>query len=141
HPLGDRQPAGRNRRPSGRPLPPGRQSARPPRPLTSRGSVASGRMSDVDLPSELQLALPLAAEADAVTGPAFEARRFTLDWKANRTEVTEIDRGVEAMIDGALARARPTRGRFGEEHGLAGDRTSPWRWIVDPIDGTSGFVR
>ncbi|MGH9134167.1 MAG: inositol monophosphatase family protein, partial [Ilumatobacteraceae bacterium] len=27
------------------------------------------------------------------------------------------------------------------EHGLRGDTDSPWRWIVDPIDGTSGFVR
>ncbi len=30
---------------------------------------------------------------------------------------------------------------YGEEQGLAGDASSPWRWIVDPIDGTSNFVR
>ena len=30
---------------------------------------------------------------------------------------------------------------YGEEHGLAGRDDAPWRWVVDPIDGTSGFVR
>ena len=24
---------------------------------------------------------------------------------------------------------------------MVGDTTSPWRWIIDPIDGTSNFVR
>jgi histidinol-phosphatase len=98
-------------------------------------------LDDVDLDAELALAIELAGRADALTLPAFEARRFTLDWKANRTEVTEIDRGVEAMIADALEQARPHHSRLGEEYGLAGDPASPWRWIVDPIDGTSGFVR
>ena len=43
-----------------------------------------------DLADELALAQELAARADALTLPAFEQRRFTLDWKANHTEVTEI---------------------------------------------------
>ena len=64
-----------------------------------------------------------------------------LDWKSNQTEVTEADRGAELMIGERLAIARPSHGLFGEEHGLRGDVDSPWRWIVDPIDGTSGFVR
>ena len=40
-----------------------------------------------------------------------------------------------------LLRARPSHGLFGEEHGVQGDVESPWRWVIDPIDGTSGFVR
>ena len=36
---------------------------------------------------------------------------------------------------------RPHHALFGEEHGLVGPAESPWRWIVDPIDGTSNFVR
>jgi histidinol-phosphatase len=94
-----------------------------------------------DLESELALAIELADECDAFTRPVYEARSFTLDWKANRTEVTEADRIAEAMIGERLAVARPAHGLFGEEHGLRGDADSPWRWIVDPIDGTSGFVR
>ena len=94
-----------------------------------------------DLESELALAIDLADECDAFTRPVYDARSFVLDWKANRTEVTEADRGAETMIGDRLAIARPTHCLFGEEHGLRGDADSPWRWIVDPIDGTSGFVR
>ena len=91
--------------------------------------------------SELELALAVADAADAFTLPHFDARDFTVDWKTNATEVTEIDRGAESLIVEMLTAARPDHGVFGEEHGLAGSTTSEWRWVIDPIDGTSGFVR
>jgi histidinol-phosphatase len=94
-----------------------------------------------DLEPELALALELADIADAITLPAYERRAFVVDWKLNRTEVTEADRGAEAAIAARLTDARPQHGIYGEEHGLAGDTSSPWRWIIDPIDGTSNFVR
>lgn len=99
--------------------------------------MADGR----DLEAELALALELADLADAVTLPAFTDRSFAVDWKADRTEVTEVDRGTEAAIAMRLAAARPHHRRLGEEHGWAGDPASPWCWVLDPIDGTSGFVR
>lgn len=90
---------------------------------------------------DLELALSLADTADACTLPRFEAADFTLGWKDDRTEVTEADREAEASLAARVLDARPHHGFFGEEHGLQGDPTSPWRWIVDPIDGTSGFAR
>jgi len=94
-----------------------------------------------DLSDELALGLEVADAADAFTLPHFTARDFSVDWKQNATEVTEIDRGAESLIVDALTTARPDHGVFGEEHGLAGDTDSDWRWVIDPIDGTSGFVR
>lgn len=94
-----------------------------------------------DVAGDLALALAVADQADAFTLPHFLARDFTVDWKSNATEVTEIDRDAERLIVDALVDARPGHGVFGEEHGLAGDGESPWRWMIDPIDGTSGFVR
>jgi histidinol-phosphatase len=94
-----------------------------------------------DLATELSLALRLADIADAITLPYYANRSFHLDWKANRTEVTEADRNAEAAIADAVLTERPAHGLFGEEHGLVGDPTSPWRWVVDPVDGTSNFVR
>lgn len=94
-----------------------------------------------DLSTELELALNVADSADAYTLPHFVDRDFSVDWKTNATEVTEIDRGAESLIVEALTAARPDHGVFGEEHGLAGNADSAWRWVVDPIDGTSGFVR
>jgi histidinol-phosphatase len=91
--------------------------------------------------TDLEFALALADVADAFTLPRFEAADFTLGWKDDRTEVTEADRGAEALLAERVLAERPEQGFFGEEHGLQGRVDSPWRWIVDPIDGTSGFVR
>ncbi len=98
-------------------------------------------MADPEPTSDLELALELADLADAFTLPRFERADFTLGWKDDRTEVTEADRGAEALLADRVLVARPEHGFFGEEHGLRGDAGSAWRWVVDPIDGTSGFVR
>ena len=97
-------------------------------------------MSDY-VAENLAFALLLADAADAYTLPRFRAADFTLGWKDDRTEVTEADRGAETLLAERVLSDRPTHGFFGEEHGGQGDPDSPWRWIVDPIDGTSGFVR
>ncbi len=96
----------------------------------------SGRYDD-----ELALALELADLADAVTLPAFTGRTFTVGHKHDRTEVTEADRGAEAAIRARLAVARPDHAVLGEEEGLVGPPDAAHRWIVDPIDGTSNFVK
>ena len=95
----------------------------------------------IDIAAELQFALKLADLADVITKPHYDDRSFSLDWKANRTEVTEADRDTESAISARVLADRPHHGLFGEEHGLVGDHQSPWRWIIDPIDGTSNFVR
>lgn len=92
-------------------------------------------------PDDLAFALDLADAVDAFTLPRFRDADFTLGWKDDRTEVTEADRGAETLLAGLVADGRPDHAFFGEEHGLQGDPEAPWRWIVDPIDGTSGFVR
>ncbi|MGB0113719.1 MAG: inositol monophosphatase family protein [Ilumatobacteraceae bacterium] len=96
---------------------------------------------NVDLSAELALALEIAHEVDAFTLPRFHEADFLIDWKRNQTEVTEIDRQAETMIVERLAAARPDHAVYGEEHGAAGPDDSPWQWVIDPIDGTSGFVR
>jgi histidinol-phosphatase len=96
---------------------------------------------DFDAASELAFARELADLATAISLPHYLNRTFNLDWKSNRTEVTEADREAELAISARVLRDRPHHGLFGEEHGLVGDLDSPWRWIIDPIDGTSNFVR
>ncbi len=53
--------------------------------------------------------------------------------------VTEIDVAAERLIQHTLRRAFPAFGFLGEEHGEA-PHSSPYRWIVDPLDGTNNFV-
>ncbi len=96
---------------------------------------------DRDLAADLQFGIDLADMADRISLPYYLQRSFNLDWKANRTEVTEADRETESAIADEVSTRRPGDGLFGEEHGLVGNGDSPWRWIIDPIDGTSNFVR
>ncbi len=95
----------------------------------------------LDLQRELDFALELAALADAFTLPRFENQDFALGWKDDRTEVTEADRGTETLLAERILAERPDHALFGEEHGMQGASGSDWCWVVDPIDGTSGFVR
>ena len=96
---------------------------------------------ELDLAHELDLALELADLADAFTLPRFLQQDFSLGWKDDRTEVTEADRGAESLIADRILSARHAHALFGEEHGMQGSTDSDWCWVVDPIDGTSGFVR
>ena len=69
-------------------------------------SAGSPPVAGIDVAAELALALELADAADAITLPPFLARDVAVDWKANDTEVTALDRAAEAAI--ALApRRRP----------------------------------
>jgi histidinol-phosphatase len=93
-----------------------------------------------DWTGELELALELADAADAITLPAFRSPTFAVERKHDGSEVTAADRAAEAAIRDRVAAAHPDHGLFGEEFGKSGEG-SQWQWIIDPIDGTSGFVR
>jgi histidinol-phosphatase len=94
-----------------------------------------------DLDAELAFALGLADIADAITLPIYERREFVVDRKPDRSEVTIADHDAESALRDAVHARFPTHGFFGEEAGVSGDAASPWRWIVDPVDGTSNFAR
>ncbi len=53
--------------------------------------------------------------------------------------VTEADRAAEQAMRDVLARERPADGILGEEFG-AQPGSSGWTWVLDPIDGTRGFM-
>lgn len=95
----------------------------------------------MNLETELELALELAGLADRETLHRYERRAFTVDHKLDRSEVTEADRAAEDAIRKALQTYRPGHAMLGEEEGLQGPADAHWTWTVDPIDGTSNFVR
>jgi histidinol-phosphatase len=99
-------------------------------------------MTDLaDLAAELAFARELADIADAITLPLYEKREFVVDRKPDRSEVTIADRNTEAALRERVAASFADHCFFGEEAGVSGPTDSPWRWIVDPVDGTSNFVR
>jgi histidinol-phosphatase len=96
-------------------------------------------LADITLARDLEFALSLADLADAISHERFRAADLEVSMKPDLTEVTDADRAVEASIRESIERNRPGDSIYGEEFGTIGD--SPRQWIVDPIDGTSNFVR
>lgn len=93
------------------------------------------------LTAELAFAYELADLADAITSAAFgRHHRGNAETKSDGTWVTDADRAVERALRDAIAERFPDHAVLGEEDGLTGDPEAP-RWVIDPIDATSNFVR
>ncbi len=90
---------------------------------------------------DLALALELADLADQITLGRFRSSDLAVETKPDLTPVTEADRAVERALRERLAVARPGDGIVGEEFGASDGAGLGRRWIIDPIDGTKGFVR
>ncbi|GAA3871474.1 histidinol-phosphatase [Leifsonia kafniensis] len=95
--------------------------------------------SNFTLSDDLALALQLADAADAISYSRFTAMDLVVTTKPDRTPVTDADQAVERAIRAGLAEARPEDGILGEEYGTEG--STQRQWIIDPIDGTAGFLR
>ncbi|QTF70900.1 inositol monophosphatase family protein [Arthrobacter woluwensis] len=103
-----------------------------------------------EAPSTQEL-LDIAREA-AAAGAAVLARRATLSQEDvtggadNKTSdndwVTAFDRQAEDAVRAVITRHRPHDVITGEEHGTtAPDSPSGYRWSIDPLDGTTNFIR
>ena len=87
----------------------------------------------------LQFATRIAVASGSIARQYFRSS-LSVDTKS-RTRfdpVTEADRGIERFLRDKISRRWPDHGILGEEQGetLGNDYT----WIIDPIDGTRGFV-
>ena len=83
--------------------------------------------------------MELADAADEITMERFRADDLVVETKPDMTPVSEADRAVERRMRERVSQRHPGDVIFGEEYG--GDGAGARRWIVDPIDGTKGYVR
>ena len=92
-------------------------------------------------PPEIQARLDWATRTARDVGELLLAS-FRTDVAAERKDrgiVTELDRRAERLIAGSLADAFPGDGLVAEE-GTGRESTSGYRWVVDPLDGTTNYV-
>lgn len=87
---------------------------------------------------DLAFAHSLADAADTITMGRFRAHDLRVDTKPDLTPVSEADRAAEEKIRALVESSGRGEGVLGEEFG---DDNSDVRWIVDPIDGTTSYVR
>jgi len=88
-------------------------------------------------------------ELDAVASWCDQTDRIALevfrdviepDVKADGSLVTKADRDIEALIRSSIERSFAGDAILGEEEGLSREGAAR-RWIVDPIDATTNYVR
>jgi myo-inositol-1(or 4)-monophosphatase len=65
-----------------------------------------------------------------------------LEVKSKRANdfVTEVDRSAEASIIETVRKAYPEHAILGEESGAHSPANAEYRWIIDPLDGTTNFI-
>ncbi len=81
-----------------------------------------------------------AADKAADISRSYYAGNFTITTKADMTPVTQADVECEHAIREIILSAFPEHGFYGEETGRT-QADADYLWLVDPIDGTKGFVR
>jgi len=90
--------------------------------------------------SLLEIALDAAAGAGTLLLEGLAQRRSDVTTKSSGTDmVSDMDRASEALIVDTIAAARPEDSILGEEGGQASG-SSPVRWVVDPLDGTTNYL-
>ncbi len=87
----------------------------------------------------LRTALAAARKAADISR-AYYAGNFTVTTKADLTPVTQADVECEQAIRDLILAEFPDHGFYGEETGRT-QADADHLWLVDPIDGTKGFVR
>jgi histidinol-phosphatase len=88
--------------------------------------------------ADLEFAHVLADAADAITVAGFRSADLRVETKPDLTPVSEADRAAEETLRALVASSGRGEGVLGEEFG---DDGGDAKWIVDPIDGTSNYVR
>ncbi len=69
-----------------------------------------------------------------------EVENLQVSMKGPGDFVSQADLRAEASIREDLTKARPGYAFLMEESGSSGSDNWSWRWIVDPLDGTSNFL-
>jgi len=69
-----------------------------------------------------------------------EVEQLQVSMKGPGDFVSQADLRAEATLREELNRARPGYAFLMEESGASGSDNWAWRWVVDPLDGTSNFL-
>jgi myo-inositol-1(or 4)-monophosphatase len=69
-----------------------------------------------------------------------EVEQLQVQQKAHGDFVSQADLRAEDTLRAELSRARPNFAFLMEESGSSGDANWEWRWVVDPLDGTTNFL-
>ena len=81
-----------------------------------------------------------AAKAAGRVLSGYAKTGFNVERKNPINLVTDADHAAEQCIIDFIRRDFPDHGTLAEERGVDAARSSPYRWIIDPLDGTTNFA-
>jgi myo-inositol-1(or 4)-monophosphatase len=84
-----------------------------------------------------------AVEAATIAGKIlldYARSGFRIEYKNAVNLVTDADRKSEQAIIEILRRNYPNHDILAEERGMESSGRSPYRWVIDPLDGTTNFA-
>jgi histidinol phosphatase-like enzyme (inositol monophosphatase family) len=102
-----------------------------------------------DAPSNHEQDPALRMMLDFAVEAAWQAGKITLEYfqtdtavehKPDTSPVTLADRRAEQKLRECIQRVFPDHGILGEEFGETAGR-APYRWVLDPLDGTRSFIQ
>lgn len=90
----------------------------------------------------VNIALRAARKAGEIIERAVEnLDQLEVETKNPNDFVTEVDRAAEKEILYHLHKAYPDHAFICEESGETGDANAEFQWVIDPLDGTTNFIR
>lgn len=89
----------------------------------------------------LNIAQRAARAAGNVIARKIDQGGFSVEEKRKDDLVTDVDRECENTISSMLLKSYRDHAILGEEGGLQGNKDSEYVWVIDPIDGTTNFVK
>src|SRR5690606_21015829 len=120
-----------------------RSARRPPAavwPPSRMGDNAQMPSTDIPILELEDFAIELAHTAGGIARAHFR-KSFTIENKGadHFDPVTNADKAIEQVLRAAIGERYPEHGIVGEEQEERGG-SAPYRWYIDPIDGTRAFM-
>ncbi len=89
----------------------------------------------------LNVAVKAARRAGAlINRAAFDGTALAVRSKQANDFVTQVDQAAESAIIDIVHRAYPAHAILAEESGETPGASADYRWVIDPLDGTTNFI-
>ena len=91
----------------------------------------------------LNIAIRAARKAGNIIAKGYEQapQDTEVARKGSNDYVTEIDKAAEAAIIEVIRKSYPDHSIVAEESGIVEGKDSSVQWVIDPLDGTTNFVK
>ncbi|QBY05181.1 inositol-1-monophosphatase [Thalassotalea sp. HSM 43] len=90
----------------------------------------------------LNIAVRAARSAGNVIARTFEQTdKIEIEAKGSNDFVTNVDTQAEQIIIDTILKSYPDHSIISEERGIIAGKDADYQWVIDPLDGTTNFVK